>query len=69
MTVSFSMESVLKNMIVTGTDVRVVDSLIGAIKHFSDTNAEYVLLNILGSTEKLKEVQQANCYKLILRFF
>lgn len=64
MTVSFSMESVLKNMIVTGTDVRVVDSLIGAIKHFSDTNAEYVLLNILGSAEKLKEVKESSYFKV-----
>ena len=64
MTVSFSMESILKNMIVTGNDVRVVDSIIGAIKYFSDTNTEYVLLNILGSTEKLEEVKESSYFKV-----
>lgn len=64
MTVSFSMESVLKNMIVTGNDIRVVDSIIGAIKNFSDTNAKHVLLNILGSREKLKEVNESSYFKV-----
>ena len=64
MTVSFSMESILKNMIVTGNDVRVVDSIIGAIKYFSDTNTEYVLLNILGSTEKLEEDKESSYFKV-----
>mgnify|MGYP007025191450 CR=1 FL=1 len=58
MTVSFSMESILKNMIVTGNDVRVVDSIIGAIKYFSDTNTEYVLLNAIFSSSISTSVRQ-----------
>lgn len=64
MTVSFSMESFLKNMIVTGNDVRVLDSLVGAIKHFADVNQKTVLLNILGSTEKLKVCTESRYFKV-----
>ena len=66
MTVSFSMESFLKNMIVTGNDVRVLDSLIGAIKHFADINHKTVHMNILGSPDKLNVYAESQYFKVAL---
>lgn len=66
MTVSFSMESFLKNMIVTGNDVRVLDSLIGAIKHFADINHKTVHMNILGSPNKLNVCTESQYFKVTL---
>ena len=66
MTVSFSMESFLKNMIVTGNDVRVLDSLIGAIKHFADINHKTVHMNILGSPDKLNVCAESQYFKVAL---
>ncbi|MBM6841324.1 hypothetical protein H6A03_07190 [[Clostridium] spiroforme] len=66
MTVSFSMKSFLKNMIVTGNDVRVLDSLIGAIKYFADINHKTVHMNILGSPDKLNVCTESQYFKVTL---
>lgn len=56
MTVSFSMESELKNMIISGMDLRVVDSIIGSLGHYAATNRKQVILNVLGNYKRLKNI-------------
>lgn len=64
MTVSFSMESALKNILVTGNDVRVVESLVGAVKRFAEQNKEPVLLQVFGETESLKKIAESQYFQM-----
>lgn len=53
MTISFSMDNKHKNMIVTGTDTRCVDSIVTSFMHYAEVNKRHIKLNVYGRTEEL----------------
>lgn len=51
MTIAFSMESDLKNMIVSGTDMRCVNSLLMSLHHYAELNSKSIKVNLFGRSE------------------
>lgn len=53
MTVAFSLKEELKNMIITGTDMRCVNSLLMSLKYYAEINSKTVRINLFGRYEGL----------------
>ena len=64
MTVSFSMKEKLRNMIISGTDIRCVESVVASFMHYAKVNKRQVVLNVYGRTEGLKTYHKEEYFRV-----
>lgn len=64
MTVAFSLENELRNMIIAGTDLRCVDSLLISLKHYAEVNSKSVNINLFGRYENINVPDNSNKFRI-----
>lgn len=64
MTISFSMKDDLKNMVITGTDTRSVESLLMSLSHYANTNEKHVWVNLFGRSGGLIIPNQSSFFAI-----
>lgn len=64
MTVAFSMEDEFRNIIISGTDKRCVDSFVQSLKHYAETNRKVVKVNLFGKSAGLLLPSEGRFFEL-----